>query len=156
MHTTLVLCIRAGAILLSNKKTGFGMGLLNAYGGKIKSDSETTEEAAIREVEEEVRLVAKSEDLQKVAILHFYFEGSKLYTCHVFMLETWTGEPGETKEMGPPEWHHRTCLPFHRMWKGDKHWLPLVLGGQKIEASVYFNHDGSVVKHFEYHELQCT
>lgn len=154
METTLVLCIQAGAVLLANKKSGFGNGKLNAYGGKFTPGVEEPEAAALRELYEEVKLRGNVNNLKKVALLHFYFEGNKLFTCHVFILETWKGLPRETKEMGRPEWHHRTCLPFHRMWKGDKYWLPLVLSGQHIEASVYFNHDGSEVLDFIHEPLR--
>ena len=153
--TTLCLCIKNGALLLATKKTSFGAGKLNAAGGKVKK-RESLRRATVRELKEEFGLTAKSEDLGYAAILHFYFDDNQLFTCHVFTLREWAGTPRDTKEMGGFEWHHHTNLPFHRMWAGDKIWLPHVMQGKKLEASIYFNADGTEVQSFRCEERILT
>lgn len=145
LSTTLCLCIQNGALLLATKKTGFGAGKLNAAGGKVKP-GESPRQAVVRELKEEFGLRAKAEDLHYAALLHFFFDGTLVTSCHVYTVKIWRGNPKETEEMGDYEWHHHTCLPSHRMWSGDKFWMPYVFRGEQIEASIMFNAEGSVVK----------
>ena len=155
IETTLALPQQAGSLLLATKKAGFGAGKLNGLGGKPKP-GESLKAATVREIKEESCLVVSKRNLKQVALLHFYFAGEHRFTCTVFTLQTWKGVPTDTEEMGGFEWHHKTCLPFHRMWAGDQYWLPLVLDGQHIEASIYFNRDGSIVEEFTYKETKFT
>ncbi len=130
------------------KKRGFGSGKLNGYGGKIRPD-ESPKAATVRELGEESNLLAKEKDLQQVAFIRFYFDGNLVFQCHVFLLRAWENEPVETEEM-KPQWYPVAKLPFQDMWAADSKWIPLVLAGEKIEANVYFNTDGSVVNEFSY------
>lgn len=147
VHTTLCLCLRDNELLLAVKKAGFGAGKLNGAGGKIQS-SETTRTAAVRELHEEFGLTANPDDLDEVALLHFYFGGEHRVTCTVFTLKQWQGEPTETEEMGSFTWNKFSNLPFEQMWVGDPYWMTPVLNGERIEASVYFNEEGSVLEEF--------
>lgn len=61
-------------VLLAMKKRGFGRGKWNGAGGKVGDES--IEEAAIRETVEEVGVEVV--DLEKVAILTFYFTDPNL------------------------------------------------------------------------------
>ncbi|KKT78457.1 MAG: NUDIX hydrolase [Parcubacteria group bacterium GW2011_GWF2_44_8] len=147
-HTTLCLCIRDNSeLLLAVKKVGFGAGKLNGAGGKIQS-GESTRTAATRELSEEFGLTADPSDLDEVALLHFYFGGELRVICTVFALRRWQGEPTETEEMGSFTWNEFSNLPFDQMWVGDPYWMPPVLNGEQIEASVYFNEEGSVLEEF--------
>ena len=133
---SLVFCRRirddgSNEVLLGMKKRGFGTGKWNGYGGKLEA-TETIEQCAIRELEEESGIVT-TEMTRKGYIVFKMLELNMLMRVHVF--ETWnfTGEGVETEEMRP-QWYKDTEVPFEKMWLDDKHWLPLVLAGQSIVA----------------------
>ncbi len=72
------------------KKRGFGEGKWNGVGGKVgdkeEHKNETVEESAVREIKEELEVVAK--DLEKVADIFFKFPHKPEWNqhCHVFFL----------------------------------------------------------------------
>jgi hypothetical protein len=45
-----------------------------------------------------------------------------------------------------PQWFKLDAIPYEMMWADDKDWLPLVLGGKKIEADFYFGDNNQVIK----------
>lgn len=131
-------------LLLGLKKRGFGKGWWNGFGGKPK-ENESLEDAAVRELLEEVCVKAEKNNLLKVAELSFYFpfvpqEKDWNQTVHTFFIEKWSGEPQETEEM-KPQWFSFDSLPFHSMWADDPHWLPLVLDGKKLKVEFAFAED---------------
>lgn len=146
--STLVFCIKDNQVLLAMKKRGFGSGKWNGYGGKVQKN-ENPQLAAVRELNEESELVANEKDLQQVALVHFYFNGEPVFECYVYLTYFWQNEPTETEEMRP-RWYPISNLPFEEMWVADAKWIPLILNGEKIEAVVNFNADGTVVKEFSY------
>lgn len=146
---TLCFCMQGEAVLLAKKKTGLGAGKWNGYGGKVEP-GENIKDATIRELYEESGLIAKVENLKQVGRLNLYFEGNLKYQCSVYLLHVWEGTPTESKEMHAPRWYTLYHLPFGELWAADPIWLPLVLNGQSLNASIYFNHDGSKVEDFKY------
>jgi len=134
------------------KKRGFGAGKWNGYGGKV-TERESPRTAAARELQEESSLSVAEQALEQVALVRFYFDGSQLFECYVFLARDWQGEPAESEEMRP-HWFPVAQLPFEEMWVADKKWIPLILAGKKLEAEVNFNTDGSEVKNFSYQERQ--
>jgi 8-oxo-dGTP pyrophosphatase MutT (NUDIX family) len=130
------------------KKRGFGVGKWNGYGGK-QDKGEIPRQTAARETGEESGLIVKDDDLEQVAVIRFYFEEEQIFECHVFFSYIWQGEPAETEEMRP-QWFLVSDIPYKEMWIDDELWLPLVLGGEKIDADIYLNADGSVVKKFSW------
>jgi len=146
--STLCFCIKEDEVLLAMKKRGFGSGKWNGYGGKVL-DTEDVMSGAIRELKEESGLSSSEKDLKHVGIVRFYFDGKAVFECYVYITHKWEGRPIETEEMRP-QWYKVDELPFEEMWAADARWIPLILGGRKIEARVNFNKDGSVVKEFEY------
>ena len=146
-------CIQDDQILLGLKKRGFGEGKLNGFGGKQEpEDGEDILATALRELTQESGLEGTKEDLEKVAIVEFSFEGTPKFSCHTFLLRTWTGEPIETDEMRP-EWFALSNLPYDQMWVADSKWLPLVLRGEKVKAKVNFSADGNTILSFEHEPL---
>lgn len=160
----LVFLVRDSKILLAPKKKASGgrdflIGKLNGYGGVIK-DGESPEEAVEREAKEEGRekendgFGIKRDALKKVALIDFIFKGgSKSFKCHTFLAEEWEGEPKESEEMGKPEWFPVKKLPFRRMMPGDIKFLPIILSGRRIRASVYLNKDGSKLRSIIWNEI---
>ena len=133
-------------VLLAMKKQGFGQGKWNGIGGKVEV-SETVEEAARREVSEEIGVEAGP--LEKVAHLTFYFlppdsDPDWSQVVHVFLVRSWKGEPGESKEMRP-RWYGYEDVPYEGMWADDRRWLPRVLGGERLDAVFTFSDVETIV-----------
>lgn len=129
-------------ILLAMKKRGFGEGLWNGYGGKQK-ESETIEETAIRETNEEIGI--NSTEIEQVGTLSFFFEGVPLdqnwnQKAVIFRINKWVGDPVESEEM-KPKWFDISNIPYDKMWPDDRIWLPKILKGMKLECIFVFDAD---------------
>lgn len=144
IQTTLCLLVREGEILLAMKKRGFGAGKWNGVGGKPNKEDKNILETAIRETEEEIGV--KTNNLEKVAVLTFYFPNKKEWNqdVHVYLAKDWDGEPVESEEM-LPKWFKVNDLPFNDMWDDDKIWLPKILEGKKLKAKFTFDQEGKKI-----------
>ncbi len=151
---TLCLLVKEDKILLAMKKRGFGMGKLNSFGGKVEA-GETIEAAASREIKEEIGVIAEPEKLEKVGNIQFYFKDKPEWNqhMHVFLVRDWQGEPRESEEQMTPRWYSRQEIPFDSMWSDDKHWLPAVLSGKKVEGKFYFVNEGAKIDEFDIREI---
>jgi len=136
-QATIVFLVKGDEILLAMKKRGFGKGKWNGAGGK-KNEDESIEEAARRELMEEVGVKAK--DVEKVGEIDFYFDNKPEWSQKVivFLAKEWEGEPIESEEMAP-KWFKFNEIPYDQMWDDDRDWLPLVLDGKIIEAGYLFD-----------------
>lgn len=149
-QATLCYCLKGNQVLLGMKQRGFGEGKWNGGGGKPMYSGETMRMVTRRELREEFGIETKVSDFTQVALIRFYFMGEPKFECHVFTITRWTGEPIETEEM-KPQWFNLDQIPYHDMWAADSSWLPLILGGMKIEATVDFaDPEGLTVGKFEY------
>lgn len=133
---TLCLPVKENKVLLGMKKRGFGAGRYNGFGGKVE-EGETIEQAAIRELGEEIGITDGV--LKKVAVLEFSFQTEeKILVTHVFKLTNFYQQPIETEEM-KPEWFLFNQIPFSKMWPDDKHWFPLFLQNKLFKGSFFFD-----------------
>jgi 8-oxo-dGTP diphosphatase len=141
---TAVLCyvISDGQVLLINKKTGLGKGMVNAPGGRIEGE-ETPEEAAVRELEEEVGITP--EELSEVARLSFIFTNGFSLSGTVFFASSYSGEPHETDE-AEPFWIPLADIPYENMWADDKVWLPKALAGYHVTGRFIFRDEEMLSK----------
>lgn len=140
---TLVYIFRGDEVLLAMKKRGFGEGKWNGPGGKL-NPGETAQQAAVREVTEEVGVVpALGEPHGRI---HFHDPGGKEWIVHVFRTNEYRGEPQETEEMRP-QWFPVQAIPYDQSWADDRYWLPLLIAGKKFEAEIWLADDGSLEKH---------
>jgi 8-oxo-dGTP diphosphatase len=132
-------------VLLGYKKTGFGAGRWVGLGGHIE-DGEKPVEAAVREVAEESSLVVPPDSLSHMASLTFVFPARPSWdqTAEVFLTAQFSGEPAESDEL-IPRWFGDTALPFDGMWDDARYWLPVVLGGGRVTATVTFADDCATV-----------
>lgn len=151
--TTLCLAVKDGKILLAMKKRGFGAGKWNGCGGKVEEGEEVTA-AAVREMVEEIGLVAEPSNISKVGDIQFNFLDKPEWNqhMHVFLVNDWQGEPKESEEM-KPQWFDIKDIPFESMWPDDKHWLPAVLAGKKVEGKFYFVNEGAQINDFDIREV---
>lgn len=141
-------------VLLGCKKTGFGKGYYLGIGGKVEN-SESIEEGAIREFEEEVRIKIPEPNLQKAAVLDFFFphitNESWNQQVHAYIVTHWIGEPMETREI-MPAWFNKDKIPFDRMWDDARFWLPPILEGKKMHGEFLYNKNLKVLE-YSLHEL---
>jgi 8-oxo-dGTP diphosphatase len=136
---TAVLCyvISDGQVLLINKKTGLGKGLVNAPGGRIE-EGESPAEAAVRELQEEVGITPI--EPYEVGRLSFLFTNGFSLSGRVFFAERYRGEPRESDE-ADPFWVPIDKIPYEKMWEDDRVWLPKALAGSYIEGRFIFEEE---------------
>ena len=128
---------RDGELLLIHKKRGFGGGKINGPGGRIEPGESSTE-AAIREVAEEVGL--RIESPQRMADLKFAFTDGYTLEVDVYVTARFHGDPTETDE-AKPFWTTLDEIPYDRMWEDDRLWLPRVLRGEYVSGRFVFHED---------------
>lgn len=152
IDVTLVFLLKENFVYLAKKAKGkFGGELFNGYGGKV-AQNESISQCAIRETFEESGVIIEEKNLEKVAILDFYFpdvDASKGWNqrAHVFFVRTWKGIPKKSDEMQEPHLFSIDNLP-NEMWAADKEWLKEVFSGMKIRAKIYFVGKGESFKPF--------
>lgn len=141
MPTLATLCyiIEDGKVLLQEKKRGIGAGNINAPGGKFE-EGEAPQDCVVREVFEETGL--RISDLKNHGILHFFFGQRNMpdWIVHVFSTKSFQGELKESEE-GKPKWFDTGEIPYDKMWKDDKYWIPLMLAGKNFQCWFYFDKD---------------
>ena len=138
-RATLLFVVRGGEVLLIHKKRGLGAGKINGPGGRLEP-GETPAQAAVREVEEELRVTPTG--VRECGELSFQFmDGFSIHVV-VFRADGCVGEPAETDE-AVPLWARLDAIPYERMWQDDPHWLPLMLAGQPFRG--YFIFDGDAM-----------
>ncbi len=149
---TLVLFCSDGKVLLAIKARGFGEGLWNAPGGKLKLDEngkaiETPFQAACRETEEELKVRPSS--LRLVAKLNFYFgtkpiEEDLNQQMHVFVSPGYYGgKPQNTDEMHSAKWFPVNELP-DEMWPFDRLWIPRVVNAKDVLKADFLFGEGNL------------
>jgi 8-oxo-dGTP diphosphatase len=140
---TLVFVFQSDQVLLIRKKRGLGAGKINAPGGKV-DPGETLEEAALRELEEEVCVRCAS--ISYVGEHRFQFVDGYAMHVHVFRSEEYQGVPQETEE-AIPMWFSVDEIPYDEMWEDDKIWIPMMLEGISFSGRYIF--DGSSMLDYE-------
>ncbi len=135
-------------VLLIDKKTGLGRGLVNAPGGHIE-ETETALEAAKREFKEETHL--EVDNLRLVGKLNFQFRDGLSERGYVYFADSYTGEMQETDE-ARPFWCPVSEIPYDKMWEDDLHWLPPALEGKKFEGFFIFDGQTMVDKNVVFEE----
>lgn len=143
---TLCFALRPGEVLLGLKKRGFGAGKVTGIGGKVEA-GETVQEAALRELREEVHLDGEPSALRLAAVIDFQFPNRPAWgmPVHVFTLSAWTGCATETEEIAPV-WTAQDGLPYAQMWDDARYWLPAALRGARARWTFVFGADNARVQ----------
>lgn len=134
-QVALLFLLKDDQILLALKKRGFGEGMWNGVGGKVKA-GESILEAATRECQEEICVTPR--DLSLAGRIRFTVRGGDEiieHECSVFTAAAWEGEPRETEEM-KPKWFNTTEIPYDKMWPDDDLWIPHLIAGELFEATM--------------------
>lgn len=144
-QATLCFLVKENQILLGMKKRGFGEGLWNGMGGKVKS-GESLLNAARRETFEEIGV--KPQIFRRVATLDFFFTSNPDFNQQVavFLVTDWKGKTKESEEM-LPRWFSFDQIPYNKMWIDDQLWLPQVLKGRRLKAEFLFSDATELKEH---------
>jgi 8-oxo-dGTP diphosphatase len=129
-------------LLLMHKKRGHGAGRINGPGGKLEP-GERPVDCAIRETLEETGITALNPELR--GIFKFVDLKAPQWLGYIFVATRYEGAPMETEE-GLPFWCALPEIPYARMWEDDRHWLPRVLAGERLEGEFLFD-DGHLLAH---------
>lgn len=154
-QVTLCFLVKEDKVLLAMKKRGFGVGRWNGAGGKPQEE-ESLEQAAFREVEEEIGV--KILFTKKVCIFDFFFpkapeDKNWNQQVHVFLVDKWEGEPVESDEM-KPQWFKKTELPFNEMWADDYLWLSKVLLEGKLMRGKFVFDENQQMSEYKVEEVK--
>ncbi len=136
-RATLIFVVRGGKILLIHKKRGLGAGKINGPGGRI-DPGESARECAVREIQEELRIVPTG--VRQSGELSFQFVDGLALHVSIFRANGCRGTPEETDE-ARPLWVLVDRIPYERMWADDRIWLPLLLAGHRFEGRALFDGD---------------
>ncbi len=134
-------------VLLGEKLRGIGAGHIVGPGGKLEA-GENPEDAAIREVYEEVGLVIEPIALTPLARISYPFvnRGDLSQRSFVFSAQVFSGELTGSGEL-VASWWPTTAIPYERMWSDAKIWLPRALSGEFIEATIVIGESNEVLSH---------
>ena len=146
-QATLVFVTDSARVLLMHKKRGLGAGKVNAPGGRLEP-GETPHAAAIREVQEELRVTADA--LVKHGELSFQFVDGYSIFVHVFRASAFSGVPTETAE-ARPLWTPIDRIPYASMWQDDVLWVPLLLSSKFFSGRFLF--DRELMLDYELHDV---
>lgn len=133
-RTVLCFIIRDRRVLLIQKKTGLGAGMINAPGGRLEP-GELAPEGAIRETREETGLTPSR--LREMGRLFFYFTSGYFQDCRVYAADECSGREVCTEE-ADPLWVEVDRIPYDRMWEGDRLWVPRLLQGEPFQGRLIF------------------
>ncbi len=151
---TVAFFVRNDEVLLGFKKRGFGQGYYVGIGGKV-DEGESIDQGIIREIQEEIEVTVKPENLKKSGVVNFYFpqipDESWNMEVHAYLINSWKGEPQETSEI-KPSWYKKDNMPYDQMWDDARLWIPQVLSGMAV------NHEymlGPTLKVVEFNNLNA-
>jgi 8-oxo-dGTP diphosphatase len=139
---TLMFLLVDGRVLLIRKRRGHGGGRINGPGGKPEP-GESPLECVLRETEEEVGV--RPAGARLAGVFRFVDQESADWLGFIFVAGTCTGTPRTTAE-AIPAWYPLDELPLGEMWDSDRHWLPRVLAGERLEGDFLFR-GGALVAH---------
>ncbi|MCF8549601.1 MAG: NUDIX domain-containing protein [Pontimonas sp.] len=134
-------------VLLGEKLRGLGAGHIVGPGGKVEA-GENPEEAAIREVYEEVGLVIEPGNLTPLACISYPFVNREGLSqrSFVFAARVFSGELQSSGEL-VASWWPVQAIPYERMWSDAKLWLPRALSGEFIDAKIVIGENNEVLSH---------
>lgn len=136
-----------GKVLLGVRKTSstnLGVNRVAGIGGKFE-DGENSEQALLREVQEEIGVtLTEFREMGRVVYLFPYNPKWNLDVT-VYVGEKWEGVPTETNEI-TPLWFLKDELPIDRMFTDNHLWVPKVLDGKCVDAIFLYGEDHQILE----------
>jgi hypothetical protein len=80
------------------------------------------------------------QDLQRVALLHFFVQEVPFFDVEVFLCRTFSGTPKASDEMVNPKKYPIANLPLDKMLPADRHWLPVIFDDTKNPLEWWFTY----------------
>lgn len=115
----------------------------NGWGGKREKKDLSITHTAIREFWQEAQAVCFPWDLELAARINFHWPGDDpgkpTMHCYVYFTDFWLGRIHGGDEMGPPTFFLPDEIPYDRMMKGDRVFLPRLIAGERFVANMYFD-----------------
>jgi 8-oxo-dGTP pyrophosphatase MutT (NUDIX family) len=108
------------------------------FGGHVERSDPTILDAALRELQEEAGISAQLSGISKVGELYISHQSKEGLLVHIFIVNSWTGQPEETDEM-KPIWFSLDALPLSGMPQNDALWVERILNGEKLRISLVFD-----------------
>jgi len=152
----IVILQQNGSVLLGHPVNGPAKGKLNFPGGKLE-EGELPRECAVREIWEELRLRIREEALRERGMVTFVWQTEaprmgepeiKEVEAHIYLLDTWTGEPQATPDLPDPVWYPVSAIPYGEMMPGDRLWLPRALAeGNNLASRIHYGPNGELLDH---------
>ncbi|MBR7090919.1 MAG: NUDIX domain-containing protein [Clostridia bacterium] len=142
LHTTLLIYVINGQVLLGFKNRGFGAGTYNGFGGKVLPNEDIIS-ATIRESVEEAGITPV--DMIPCGIVNYneIMHGIRQnIQMHIFLAHSYNGTITPSQEM-TPEFFDIHNLPSNLL-PDTAIWLPLILSGYYIRADFKLNDDMTI------------
>lgn len=137
-----------GKILLAENMRGWAKGKWNGAGGKLEP-GELPEQAAVREVKEEIGVDVETKDLEKIGeILFRNPDPSWGMYVYIYRTKKWQGEPSESEEMRPA-WLTADEALGKKTWPDLPYYFEHILKGQKFKGEFIYKADGETIDHFD-------
>ena len=132
-------------VLLGRKLTGLGKGKVVAPGGKLEA-GESPNDAAVREVREEVGITVDPNELEPLGVLTYLFPTKTSWSqvSRAFRVYGDFGDAVASDEI-EASWVPIDMVEVDEMWDDAKYWLPDLLGGDAVVATFEFGADLSTV-----------
>lgn len=115
----------------------------NGWGGKREEEDRSMLHTCTREWKQETGSVCFPWNLKLSAIINFHWPGDRkgepTMRCHVYFLDFWLGRIHASEEAGEPGFFLAHEVPYDKMMKGDKVFLPRLIAGERFEANMYFD-----------------
>lgn len=138
--------IHKNKLLLKLANSGVTKGKWNCPAGKIEK-GETSKHAAIRETYEETGL--KVQKLLNHGTLRFFVDGKGLFfRIYLFSSRRFSGKIKSSSE-GKVKWFDVANIPYGKMWPDDRHWIPILLRGERFDGDFYFDKNNETLLRYE-------
>lgn len=104
----------------------------NGIGGFV-NENESLQDAVSREMQEEIAISIDKKSLKYVGKVI----ENEVFTLHVFISDKWQGSLQiKDPTIKKLEWFTPQEMPYEQMWPDNAYWLPEILSGKTIIATV--------------------